>query len=60
VISLSAEFDPATSTRAFTVALSDVGELALLPLVLGAFAIARASLRDSIRLGPAGTARPQA
>ena len=28
-------FDPATSTRAFTLALSDVGEMAFLPLVLG-------------------------
>lgn len=28
-------FDPATSTRAFTLALSDVGEMAFLPLLLG-------------------------
>jgi DNA-binding transcriptional LysR family regulator len=28
-------FDPATSTRAFTLALSDVGEMAFLPLVMG-------------------------
>src|SRR5688500_15109535 len=29
-------FDPATSTRAFTIALSDVGEMAFLPRVAGA------------------------
>src|ERR1051325_7469085 len=28
-------FDPGTSTRAFTLALSDVGEMAFLPLVIG-------------------------
>ena len=45
-------FDPATATRPFTLALSDVGEMAFLPRVVRALRTRDAERRDPFGVGP--------